>query len=503
MKSIVTVASTLVHRLVYTQVDSASIAICRIFLGIFICFDAISYKDFFFTSNIGKDFVFKFDGFEWVTVLPLFQEVLFIVLFIAGLCVTIGLFYRYATAICLVLITYGFLLAKEYYLNHYYLLIILSFLMFLTPANRRFSVDSRLFSTPLIPYIYLVLLRAQMEIMLIFAGLVKINEDWLQFIPIGSWLRDSSEKIIYGFIWQYDWGIAVSAYGIILLHVVGAPLLLFKRTRLTIFIIYCGFHISNHFILKIGIFPWMTIVFTTLFFDPSWPQKFICFVFRREFKDPIIDRPASNQNSIELTSRKKALVSFFVIWLTLQVLIPLRHYLYPGKVSWTFEGQYFSWRMMLNERETAGFTVAVHIPEINKIYFPMNRDLLSPRQFTRVSTQPSLMRQLAKQFADKYRKKLKVETLHVHVHMPVSYNFRKPILLIDPKVDLAAQPATLLHSEWIYTENPMPANSLEDYQKIEYKHKDLEELLTIMELPDVKQCDYVEQSIEIVCLLNK
>ena len=32
--------------------------------------------------------------------------------------------------------------------------------------------------------------------------------------------------------------------------------------------------------------------------------------------------------------------------------MPLRHYAYPGNVSWTEEGHQFSWRMMLRDKYT-------------------------------------------------------------------------------------------------------------------------------------------------------
>ena len=83
------------------------------------------------------------------------------------------------------------------------------------------------------------------------------------------------EQLLYGGILDYDWVISLGNYGVIALHVLGAPLLFFKKTRLPIFIIYILFHISNHHTFDIGIFPWMTIAATTLFFNPGWPRVWL------------------------------------------------------------------------------------------------------------------------------------------------------------------------------------------------------------------------------------
>ena len=54
---------------------------------------------------------------------------------------------------------------------------------------------------------------------------------------------------------------------------IGAPLLLFRRTRVYAAIAYAGFHLSNHFLFEIGIFPWLTMAGTMMFFDPDWPRQ--------------------------------------------------------------------------------------------------------------------------------------------------------------------------------------------------------------------------------------
>ena len=40
-------------------------------------------------------------------------------------------------------------------------------------------------------------------------------------------------------------------------------------------IVYFAFHLSNHFLFTIGIFPWLTMFATLLFLDPEWPKQLI------------------------------------------------------------------------------------------------------------------------------------------------------------------------------------------------------------------------------------
>ena len=62
----------------------------------------------------------------------------------------------------------------------------------------------------------------------------------------------------------------------------------------------------------------------------------------------------------ESAPRKAApwILGFVVIYVALQILLPLRHLLYKRELEWTHEGSNFSWRMMADHHETNGaFTI--------------------------------------------------------------------------------------------------------------------------------------------------
>ena len=88
------------------------------------------------------DFFFKFYGFEWIS--PLSATGMYAVYALIGLSavgIMLGLFYRWSTLIFWLSFTYTELLDVTNYLNHYYLVVLLGFLLIFLPANRRFSLD--------------------------------------------------------------------------------------------------------------------------------------------------------------------------------------------------------------------------------------------------------------------------------------------------------------------------------------------------------------------------
>jgi len=116
-----------------------------------------------------------------------------------------------------------------------------------------------------------------------------------------------------------------------------------KKTRLLGFILLVLFNLTNNWFFNIGVFPVLMIGATVLFLEPETPRKWVQKFFR------IL--PAGKVELIETGGRYKLSAIIFVsIYLSVQVLVPLRHFLYPGRASWTEEGHYFAWRMKLRSK---------------------------------------------------------------------------------------------------------------------------------------------------------
>src|SRR6185437_14222123 len=64
----------------------------------------------------------------------------FFVLGLAAACVMMGFLYRFAAPVLFLAFTYFFLLDQTRYMNHLYLICLISFLMCFLPAERRFQL---------------------------------------------------------------------------------------------------------------------------------------------------------------------------------------------------------------------------------------------------------------------------------------------------------------------------------------------------------------------------
>ena len=271
----------------------ASLVVMRLVFGSIMLWQVYLYfnNGWIHRHYIDPVFYFKYFGFEWVH--PLSGDGMYYVFGALGILaffILVGFLYR-ASALCFfILFCYVFLLDQSRYLNHFYMVILFSFLMPIVPAHRTFSIDSWLrpkIRTAFTPQWAVWIFRFQMEVILIFAGIVKINPDWLRLEPLKSWLGARADYPLVGPLFTMVWSVAFAAYGIIIFHIIGAPLLLWKRTRMTIFIIYCGFHMMNAWVFNIGIFPWLTMFAMTIFFDPDWPLQLIHNVRRKFNREPL------------------------------------------------------------------------------------------------------------------------------------------------------------------------------------------------------------------------
>ena len=142
---------------------------------------------------------FPYYGFSWLKPWPgRGMYIHFFVLGLAAACVMAGFLYRIATPVFFLAFTYFFLLDQTRYLNHFYLVCLISFLMCFLPANRAFSVDAllrRKIRSDVVPAWTLWLLRAQVGIPYFFGGIAKLNRDWiLGGEPMRTWLHPLTES---------------------------------------------------------------------------------------------------------------------------------------------------------------------------------------------------------------------------------------------------------------------------------------------------------------------
>lgn len=429
----------------FAPVDGASLALFRILFGAVILFEAWRYE----TNNWIEDkflfpsFRFSYHGFEWVDPLPPFL-MLWVTKFLAvfAFLVMVGLFFRVAAIGMLTLFSYIFLLDKAQYLNHFYFTILLAFVLAVIPAHRVWSLDrlrGAVAGPPVMPAWSLWLARGQMEIMLLWAGIVKLNADWLNGLPLHAWLaKDAPDYpgLIGELLLSPDFGV-LAAWGAALLHLVGAPLLLIPRVRVVVFFVYVGFHMSNHFLWEIGIFPWLTIVGTTLFLDASWPRRLMG-------KAPVVP-----QAKTEVFKPSFVIAGFVGLWLVSQALLPVRPYLYDGNVAWNEQGHRFSWRMKLRDKE-GEIAFRVVDPASGKVW-PINlEDYLDGRQARKMVARPDMILEFAHYLRDHFKHQHALGEVQVFARSFMSVNGRPMERFLAPDLDLAKVERTFVkQDDWI------------------------------------------------------
>ena len=126
----------------FGPVDIASLVCFRIFFGVLMLVEVFRYLPRIPRYYFEPEFHFTYFGFDWVQPWPAeWMYVHFGVMGLAAVLVTIGLFYRAAAAVFFVGLSYVFLVEQARYLNHIYLLCLISFLMIFIPAHRARRFD--------------------------------------------------------------------------------------------------------------------------------------------------------------------------------------------------------------------------------------------------------------------------------------------------------------------------------------------------------------------------
>ncbi|MDB4973087.1 MAG: Vitamin K-dependent gamma-carboxylase, partial [Myxococcaceae bacterium] len=134
------------------------------------------------------------------------------------------------------------------------------------------------------------------------------------------------------------------------------------------------------------------------------------------------------------------------LYALVQVLVPLRHFLYPGNVLWTEQGYRFAWNVMLIEKTGwATFRVVDRATGRQRQVSP--RSLLTRPQTKAMSTQPDLILAFAHELAR--REHIEGRDAAVYCDAFVVLNGRAPQRFIDPAVDLAHEHESFANKRWI------------------------------------------------------
>jgi hypothetical protein len=438
-----------VERGLFARINLASLACFRILFGAIMLWEVARYfkHDWIEHYYINPTFFFTYFGFDWIAPWPgNLMYIHFLFLGVLAVFIMLGLWYRASALLFFLGFTYVFLIDQANYLNHFYLISLLSFLMIFVPAHRMASLDAlrrpdwRTSTGPAWP---LWLLRFQVGVAYFFGGIAKINGDWLRGEPMRMWLTPRTDFPLVGPLFKEEAVVYLMSYGGLLLDLLIVPFLLWRKTRYVAMLFGVWFHLTNAQLFSIGIFPWFMIAAMVLFLDPAQLRPAM-----QRVEKWLGGRTRLFEATLKPTARTRRLVlAGLGLYVAFQVLMPFRHHLYPGNVSWTEEGHNFSWHMKLRSKYGTLKMHAVNL-ETGALRNINLGDYLSTRQRRKLASRPDMVVLFAHHLRDTFKEQ-GYPYVAIYAENEVSLNGRPKALLIDPTVDLATVERSLLPTPWI------------------------------------------------------
>ena len=397
---------------------------------------------------IDPSFHFTFYGFDWVKPIDEYTYLLFFICGLSAFFVAVG--YKYYLSIITFFLTFTYieLMDKTTYLNHYYFVSILSFLMIFLPANSSYSIDSYLNkkSYKYNPKWCVDSIKLLLFIVYFYSGIAKINYDWLiEAQPLKIWLTTGSYDLplIGSNLMQQEWFHYFMSWGGMFYDLFIPFILLFNRTRIFGFLLVVFFHIFTVILFPIGMFPYIMIISSLIFFTPQTHQKILDFILKPLKKQIKIIKELKVIN----IERKGLALSVVVIFFIIQFLFPFRYTLYPGELFWNEQGYRFSWRVMLMEKR--GYTTFKIVDNKNKnSFYVMNDSFLTEFQERQMSFQPDFILEYAHFIGDHY-KKSGLNDIEVYADSYVTLNGRMSKRFVNPNVDLLKEKRGFNNKSWI------------------------------------------------------
>ncbi|HLW62803.1 MAG TPA: HTTM domain-containing protein [Flavobacterium sp.] len=432
---------------VFEKRDNAPLIVFRIFLGLVFLAESVGS---FFTGWINFNFIntntnFTFIGFEWL--LNIQNETMYVVfglMALVSLGIIFGFKYRFSIIALTVLWGLVYFGQKTSYNNHYYLMWLIALIMCFLPANAYASYDvkknpgiKKLYMPRWISWVFIL----QISCVYFYATIAKFYPDWLDgTVTSGMFMSmKNMPQVVLDVFHKKDFQLFIAYMGIAFDGLI-IPALLWKRTRWLAIIGSLIFHVFNSITLQIGVFPYFALSFSIFFFPAEQVRKF----FLRK-KQAVSFKGEYTYDGLIMFRY------FFIPYLILQIVLPLRHWAIKDDVLWTEEGHRLSWRMMLRARsgEARFKVVNKNSGEILKF---SNEELLTDKQRRRLNA-PDVIWQMTQKIQQHFKEQGKEVEVYV-INSNVRINSHPSKRLIDPTVDLAAEKwSHFKHHDWILDRN--------------------------------------------------
>ena len=446
-----------IHNLLFRRKSIYPLVTFRVLFGALTAFGTARFWYYGWIEKLYLEptFNFKFYGFEWVQ-MPGETAIyaLHALIIAAALGIMFGLFYRLSALLFFLTFTYVELIDATNYLNHYYLVCWLALLLVFLPAGRAVSLDvlrKPAKALQIVPAWCINVLIFQLCCVYFFAGLAKINYEWLfRAMPMAIWLPERTDTPLIGYFFQFRWVAFAFAWAGMLYDLTIWFFLLQKKTQTIAYFFVVIFHVLTKVLFNIGLFPVIMIFSTLIFFSGEkheyWWRK-ILNVFPEKTRAKLTGESViiAEKAAPKINQRVVAVLSLFVLF---QVVFPLRHLAYSGNNLWTEEAYRFGWRVMLVEK-SGNITFYVKDSASPKKQEIVNGSHLTFYQEKQMAIQPDFILQFAHFLAEEYREKHGFVNPIVTADAYVAMNGKASRRYIDPNVNLAEIKDSFAERVWV------------------------------------------------------
>ena len=392
----------------FKPLDSAILIYLRFFAGTLLSWELINSLFLGDFQEYLAPFHFTYLYFEWLSPWPFWGLVIhYSITILAGFTFAFGIHQRLSAVILFLGYSLLFLMEKSEYINHLYLYCLIAFWLIWMPVikNKKLAL----------PAWYFYLMIFQISVVYFFAGIAKLDSEWLS----GNTIKTMGLEKFQNFY----------VYGGLLFDLFVVPFLCWRRSRILAFTATIFFHLNNVYHFGLATFPWFALMMTALFFGPSWPRKLTWFDDFFPKTDYRFIRP------------NRLLVLCLSLYVVLQVLSPLRHHLYPGKVSWTEDGHQFSWRMKLRTK-TGRVVYYILDPSIKNMQMIFPQKYLTKKQYREIIGKPDSILEFAHFLKNMF------PGLKIYASSFVSLNGQSSREMIK-QIDLSLEDRKLGSYDWI------------------------------------------------------
>lgn len=415
---------------------AAPLAVFRILFGLVMAVSLVRFwmKGWIEKLYLAPKFHFHYSGFDFVEVPGKLIYLVFLICLVSAIMIAIGLQYKLAIVTFFLTFTFMELLDKSTYLNHYYFVSVISFILIFLPAHCSFSYDAmrrRELKAEYVQRWTVDVLKLMLALVYVYAGLAKLNHDWMiEAMPLKLWLLSHTDLPIIGSLMDKNWLHYLFSWGGALYDLTIVFFLLWSRTRLLAYAAVIVFHILTRVLFPIGMFPYIMILSTLIFFSSDFHESLL-----KKLQSVLKAPSLLVRNGLSYGGKRiQPAFVFLSAFMVFQMLFPLRSYALTDDVYWTERGYRFSWRVMLMEK-TGHANFKIVDGKSGKRFYVQNEDFLTAFQQKQMSTQPDFILEygqyLGEHFASQGHK-----NIEVYVESTVAINGRKSQNYIDPEVDL-------------------------------------------------------------------